>query len=67
MFNLHQFRKLNYIEGGRCPMKNLSDKYLEETLLQAKKFGLDPQYIQELEFYFYKRMKKSKKMEEKEH
>lgn len=48
-------------------MKNLSDKYLEETLLQAKKFGLDPQYIQELEFYFYKRMKKSKKMEEKEH
>ena len=41
-------------------MKNLSDKYLEETLLQAKKFGLDPNFIQQLESEFEWRVKKEK-------
>ena len=39
-------------------MKKLSDKYLEETLFQAKKFGLDPDFIQQLESEFRLRAKK---------
>lgn len=43
-----------------CTMMNQSDKYLEETLLQAKKHDLPPHYIRQLESELNKRREKER-------
>lgn len=45
-------------------MDNQSIKYLEKTLFQAKKFGLDPNYIQLLEKELNHRIQKNKALEQ---
>ncbi|WP_156857131.1 hypothetical protein [Oceanobacillus sp. AG] len=41
-------------------MMNQSDKYLEETLLQAKKHDLPPHYIRQLESELNQRREKER-------
>jgi len=41
-------------------LKNQSDEYLKETLFQAKRFGLDPNFIQQLEADLNRRFRKNK-------
>lgn len=45
-----------------CTMMNQSDKYLEETLLQAKKHDLPPHYIRQLESELNQRREKERKL-----
>lgn len=42
-------------------MGTKSDKYLEETLFQAKRFGLHTSYIRKMETEYSKRLEKDKK------
>ncbi len=51
------------VKGGICRMMNQSEKYLEETLLQAKRFGLQTNYIQKLESERNERLEKERALQ----
>ncbi len=51
------------VKGGILRMMDQSKKYLDETLFQARRFGLQSNYIQKLESERKERLEKEKALQ----